>query len=119
MKYSLKLTKLSLPQDMADYIEKKMATLGKLIARFGSAVKTAVEIERTTRHHRKGDVFRVEVRVSAPYKTLQAEGLGESVREAMDKAKDEIALELERHKEKTIDREKRGARKAKEILKNL
>lgn len=116
MHYTIKATKITLTQEINNYIEKKIATLDKLIAHFGSAVKVCVEIEHTTRHHRKGDVFYVKVQVNAPHKNMRAEAVGQTVFEAMDTVKDEIALELERHKEKEVDSKKRGARTMKRMM---
>lgn len=117
MKYAIKATKIELTKEITAYIEKKMAFLDKLIAHFGSAVKVYVEVGRTTRHHRKGDVFCVEVRMHTPRKNMRAEALGETVFEAIDKVKDEAAFELERHKEKELDLKKRGTRTIKHLLK--
>lgn len=116
MNYTLKATKIELTKEMNAYVEKKMVILQKLIAHFGPAVTVFVEVERTTRHHRKGDVFRVEVRVNAPHTNMRAEALGQTVFEAMDAVKDEVAFELERHKEKEVDLKKRGARTMKRMI---
>lgn len=114
MKYILKATKIEITPDITKYIDKKMAALDKHMAYFGTAVKTHIEVERTT-HHRKGDVFRAEMRVYVPGKELRAEAMGQTALEAMDRVKDEISNELERHKEKTVDLKKRGARKIKRM----
>lgn len=119
MNYTIKATKITLTQEINNYIEKKMAMIQKLTAHFGSAVKIYVEIEYTTRHHRKGDVFYVEVRVNAPHKNMRAEAVGQTVFEAMDRAKDEVAFELERHKEKEVDLKKRGARTMKQMMQEV
>lgn len=116
MNYTIKATKITLTREINNYIEKKMAALHKLIAHFGSAVKVFVEIEHTTRHHRKGAVFYVEVQVNAPHRNMRAEAVGQTVFEAIDRAKDEIALELERYKEKEVDSKKRGARTMKQMM---
>lgn len=116
MHYTLKATKIELTEDITAYIEKKILTLDKLIAHFGFAVTVSIEVERTTRHHRKGNVFRVEARVAVPHKTMRAEAVGQTVFEAIDTVKDEIALELERHKEKEVDLKKRGARTMKRMM---
>lgn len=116
MRYTIKATKIALTKEITAYIEKKMTALDKIIAHFGSAVKVCVEVERTTRHHRKGDVFRVEVQVNAPHKNMRAEAVAQTVFEAIDTVKNEMALELERHKEKEVDLKKSGARTMKRMM---
>jgi ribosomal subunit interface protein len=116
MKYSFKATHLEVAKDVADYIKKKLTALDRLAEHFGEAAEARVEVERM-RHHKKGDVFRAEIRVHVPGKHLNAESEGTTAFEALDKVKDEIHRELERFKERDVDNKKRGARKIKKLLK--
>ena len=100
-----------------EYIAKKMAALDKVAAHFDGAVTAAVEAGRTTRHHRSGDVFRMEIMVRIKKKDLRAEATGGTVFEAMDKAQEGMRTELERFKEKSVDSVKTGGRVIKKILK--
>ncbi len=119
MKYTILGKNIELTPDIHGYIAKKMASLNKYAAHFGPAAAAHVEVGRTTRHHRTGNIFRVEIQIFVPRKELRAEALGITLFEAMDKAKDEISIELERHKEKDIDSKKRGARKLKSIIQDV
>ena len=116
MRYSITGKNIELTPDIHAYIAKKMASLGKYGAHFGTAAEAHVEAGRTTRHHRTGNILGVEIGGHVPRKELRAESLGATIFEAMDKARDEIDRELERHKEKNIDLKKSGARMAKKML---
>lgn len=116
MKYAILGKNIELTPDIHGYIAKKMASLNKYAEHFGAAASAHVEVGRTTRHHRTGNVFRVEIRVHVPRRELRAEALGTTVFEAVDKARDDIDGELERYKERAVDLKKRGARMVKKIL---
>ncbi len=107
MKYTIKGTDISLTKDLTMYIEKKMEALEKFVKHFGPSVSAQVEVARTSRHHKSGDIFRVEVQMHVPGKELRAEALGKTVLEAMDKVKDEIQRELVQRKEKQVDAKKK------------
>ena len=116
MKYTTKVTDMELSVAVEEYIEKKMAALDKVAVSMGVAT-AHVEAGRTTRHHRTGDVFRVEIMVRAKGKDLRAEALGKTVLEAMDKAQEDMRTELERLKEKSVDSIKIGGRAIKKLIK--
>ena len=117
MKYTIKATDMALSVSAGEYIAKKMAALDKVAAHFAGAVTATVEAGRTTRHHRSGDVFRVEIMVHIKKKDLRAEATGGTVLEAMDKAQEDMRTELERFKEKSVDSVKTSGRAIKKMLK--
>lgn len=116
MKYTIKGTNLELTPEIYGYIKKKTISVERLANHFGSAVEAHIEVARTTRHHRKGNILRAEITMHLPHKQMRAEATGDTIFEAIDKAKDELHNELERYKEKDIDTKKRGARKIKYLL---
>lgn len=117
MKYTIKTTDMALTVSAGEYIAKKMAALDKVAAHFDGVVTAEVEAGRTTRHHRTGDVFRVEIMVHMKKKDLRAEATGKTVLEAMDKAQEDMRTELERFKEKSVDSVKTGGRAIKKLIK--
>lgn len=76
-----------------------------------------VEIERTTKHHRKGKIFRAECQIKLPGKIIRAESTKRDIRLAVDEIKDELQRELKKYKNKRDAIYKRAARKAKRVLK--
>ncbi len=117
MKYTTKATDMALSASVEEYVGKKMAALDKIAAHFDGMVKAEVEVGRTTRHHRTGDVFRVEIMIHVKKKDLRAEATGKTVLEAMDKAQEDMRTELERFKEKSVDSVKTGGRGIKKMIK--
>jgi ribosome-associated translation inhibitor RaiA len=93
-----------------------MAVLGKITANM-APISANVEAGRISRHHRSGNIFRVEIMVRAKGLDLRAEALGKTVLEAMDKAQDEMRTELERAKGQRADAVKAGGRAIKRIIK--
>ena len=108
---------MALSVSVEEYIAKKMKALDKIAAHFDGAVTAEVEAGRTTRHHRSGDVFRVEIMVQVKKKNLRAEATGKTVLEAMDKAQKDMHTELERLKGKDVDAIKTGGRAIKKLIK--
>ncbi len=117
MKYTTKAVDIELSASAEEYISKKMAALDKIAGHFDGVVTAEVEAGRTTRHHRTGDVFRVEIMVHVKKKDLRAEAVGKTVLEAMDKAQEDMRTELERFKEKSVDSIKTGGRAIKKLIK--
>ncbi len=117
MKYTTKATDIELSVSVEEYVAKKMASLDKITAHFGGHSAAHVELARTTRHHRSGDVFRAEVQLHVKGRDVRAEAVGETIFEAMDKAQEDIRTELERLKEKSVDSVKTGGRAIKKLLK--
>ena len=107
---------MPLTKELTMYIEKKMEALDKFTKHFGPSIAAQVEVAHVSRHHKSGDVFRVEVQVHVPGRELRAEAVGKTVLEAMDKVKDEIQSELERRKEKEVDAKKKGGAAIKKMM---
>jgi ribosomal subunit interface protein len=103
MKITIESVGLALTGPLETYIEKKFATLQKFVARFeeGGECAVRVEVMRTTRHHRKGEVYQATAALNLPKKNLRVEELADDVRTAIDRAKDVLRSEIEKYKEKT------------------
>lgn len=72
-----------------------------------------IEVERTTRHHRKGQVYRVVVNITLGQKLLRAEATDEDPRAACDLLEEELKREIRSFKTKSRTLVKRGAREVK------
>lgn len=82
--------------------EKIIKPLKKLLADIDGKTDTLVDIEfeLTTKHHRKGKIWRVEAQLALPRvsRELRAEATGESLREAADSVKDTLLREIKKYK---------------------
>lgn len=104
MKLTLKATNLELTPSIKTFVEDKIGSLDKFIKRYEemSEIKCEVEIARSTKHHKKGNVFYAEVNLHLPKKTLRAEFEGTDVRSAIDKVKDKLKIEIGKYKETVV-----------------
>ncbi len=102
MKIHIKGTQLEVTPALKEYIEEKIGSLEKLVARYDAegAVEIWIEVGRTTAHHHKGDVFRAEADLRLPGKVLRAEDEDVDVRIAIDRVRDKLKREIEKYKEK-------------------
>lgn len=86
---------------------KKEDEVGKTLA------EVFVEVEKDSKHHRKGEIFLVKVMVNLPGRSIMAQAKGDDVFSSVVKAKDEMKIEIEKYKVKKIDKNRREQRKSK------
>lgn len=119
MKINIKSTGLDLTPSLVAYIEEKVGSLDHFISDKGEhdgemrsheTVEAFVEVARTTKHHRQGEVFRAEINVKVGGKLFRTEEDEWDVRLAVDAARDEMKRELVKQKELRETKVKRGAR---------
>lgn len=99
MQINIKATKTELTPAIKDYIEKKMDMLEKYL---GDVKPTDVhfEVELTTSHHHKGDIYRAEVNMSVPGELLRIERTEDDLYKAIDSVKDHMKDAIIKYKEK-------------------
>jgi len=106
MQIDIKAINLELTPIIREYIEEKIGSISRFIKRFEaeSEIRIFVEIARTTRHHKSGDVFCAEARFTIGKKLLMAEHTDWDIRIAIDKVKDKLQQEIKKYKEKKIEK---------------
>lgn len=120
MVINIKATNLKLTPAIEDYINQKIERdLAKFVRRLDEkgAAKLFIEIARTTRHHKQGDVFRAEADLRLPGKVLRAEAEEWDIRVAVDQIKDELQREIKKYKERRETKFKKGSKIFKEKIK--
>jgi ribosomal subunit interface protein len=113
MKINVKGTNFNLTSEVCDYIEKKISSLDKFIKRQNSAVQTWVEIGKTTKHHKKGNIYRAEIQIRLPVKGIRVEAEARTVFLAINEARHELQRKLKEHKNKQISKMKTFSRRRK------
>lgn len=97
----IKATGIELTDAIKDAVEKDLASLESMTARFGDGVSVDVEVGKTTNHHHKGEIFRAEMSLRIPGKTIRveetAEDLYAAIKEAVRTLGREVVKEKERH----------------------
>ena len=106
MKIQIVSKQLDMTEPLKEYIELKVGSLDKFLARYeeDGDLLVHVEVARTTTGQHKGEVFYAEVSVQLPGKLLRAENTQADVRAAIDSVKNIMKNELVKHKEKMMDR---------------
>ena len=106
MKLNIKATNLDLTPAIREYIEIKIGSLSHFLKRFETEneIEVFVEIARTTRHHRSGNIFYAEASFSIGKKLLRAEHFDWDVRVVIDEVKDRLQQEIKKYKEIKIEK---------------
>lgn len=116
---NLKGTGIELTDAIKSYANEKVASLEKLIDKDDTSVIASIEVEKTTEHHKSGDVFRAEINMHIAGANLRAEHTEEDLYAAIDGAKDAMARELRSHKNKQKTLEKKGGGIIKRLLRGF
>lgn len=99
-----------------EYVNKRIIPLSKLVK---DDVLCEVELQKTTDHHRSGDIFRAEVNMIVSGKQVFVASEKPDLYEAIDDMRNELDRTLSVQKEKKISAFRRGAQKIKNILKGF
>ena len=113
LRLKIKSTGLENDAGAIKYLESKIPQLERVLPKGESAVSCAVELEKTTKHHIAGKIYRAEFNVRVGKTLFRAEEIAESIEAAIDAAKDEVKVEITKAmtKRKTVARA--GAREMK------
>ncbi|MEK7542190.1 MAG: HPF/RaiA family ribosome-associated protein [Patescibacteria group bacterium] len=107
MKIDIKYTQFQPADNIEEYARKRIGSLARFLKSFekNHEITTFVEIARSTRHHRKGNVFYAEAMFeSVPGgKKFRAESTGLDIREAIDEVKEKLKKEIRRYKDKLVN----------------
>jgi len=120
MKIIIKTRKIKTTPALRDFVEKKFYGLKKFIdilkreEEIGKTLaEVFVELEKETRHHKKGNIFAVSCNVQLPGRFLMAKAKSDDLFKAIVAAKNELKTEIDKYKFKKIDQRRRGQREAK------
>jgi len=115
MEIKIKTINFDLTLSIRTYLQKKLDTLDKFLPN-DESIFADVELAKTTKHHKKGDIFKAEVNLTVSGRLIRAVAEKWDLRVAIDAVKDELQREITMHKEKNISLYRRGARLLKRLL---
>ncbi len=118
MKLNIKTTNIEMTQSIRDYLDKRLVAFEKFI-QGEEAIMVDVEVGRTTRHHKQGDIFRAEINLHGKGHNLRAVSEKEDLYSAIDEARDEMVRELTAEKDKRTSLMRRGGLKLKNMLRGF
>ncbi len=119
MKINIKATGIELTQAISDYVYKKISSIEKYLDESNTDIIAQVEVGRSSRHHKTGNIFRAEVHITGMGLDLYAVSELEDLYAAIDVVKDEIVRNVVQSKGKRQTLAKRGAGMMKNIMKGL
>ncbi|MCK4635149.1 MAG: ribosome-associated translation inhibitor RaiA [Candidatus Aenigmarchaeota archaeon] len=117
MKITIKATNIKLSPPIESFVEEKMSSLEKYLRNIKlEPLEAFIEIEKTTVHHRKGDVFRAEAQFHLPGQSIRAESIRDDLHLAIDEVRDELQRKFKQYTQKQISKRRRGARALKKLF---
>ena len=120
MKIIIKGTKIKLTQSLKDFIEEKIRDLEKFFkfkVKEDFEIKAFVEIGKSSKHHRRGDIFYAECQILLPGKGVRSVAEREDLKLAICEVKDELQRQLRKYKKAQMQKIVRGKRRIKKDLK--
>ncbi len=119
MRINEKGTNMQISAGIKDYLYKKLVHLEKFIDSSDESVLCDVELGKTTRHHKNGDVFRTEINLHIKGKNFRAVSEMDDIFASIDIAKDEMVRELQSNKDKRVSLVRRSGARMKNFVKGL
>ena len=120
MKINIKATGIELTQAISNYAYKKISSIEKYLDKKSSPDLVAqVEVGRSTRHHKAGNIFRAEVHITGAGLDLYAVSAMEDLYAAIDVVKDEIVHNAVQLKGRRQTLTRKGAEMMKNIMKGI
>lgn len=99
MQINLKASNLELTPAIRAYVQTKMDMLEKFLGHL-PVISCHFEVEQTTHHHLKGEIFRAEANLAVPGQLLRVAKTEKNLYKAIDKVKDHLAAMIKKYKDK-------------------
>ena len=95
----IKHTKIESTPELEVYVEEKMSKIEKYLGDI-QVIHFDIELEKTTEHHHKGDIYRAEVNLELPGELLRIERTEDDIMKAIDKVEDHLIEAIKKYKDK-------------------
>jgi len=120
MKINIKATGIELTQAISDYVHKRIFSIEKYLDQKNNPdIVAQVEVGRSTRHHKAGNIFRAEIHIMGINLDAYAVSEMEDLYAAIDIVKDEIVRNIVHLKGKRETLSRKGAGIMKNIMKGI
>ena len=114
----IKVTNMELTDVIQTYAEEKMSSVERLLGKDSDAL-IEIELEKTTNHHKQGDIFRAEANVTIEGKLYRVEATKDDLYAAVDKVKKELFRTVRRRKNRHTAMVRRGSQAIKGMMKRF
>ena len=88
---------------LEEVVSRKLESIDHLVAGYDD-VRAEVDLERTTEHHKGGEVFRIHIRVMLPGHVIDADAKGDDIYALADEARDTLHGAVQRFKDQDVAR---------------
>lgn len=105
-----------MPPEIADYLDKKLADIRKLLDERYEEARCEVEVGRAVGRPERGNIWRAEINLKYKGQVYRAEAPGETVNAAIDEVKDEITRQMRRERKVHIRLARRGGALLKRMI---
>ena len=115
--FHIKTTNIDLTPDVSSQVYEKLSVLDKYLPVSGDKeILAEVDLALVSKHHKKGDVYKGEINVSADGEFYRAVSKKSSVSEVFDDLKDQIGKVVKRRVNKKDSLMRKGGRLIKRML---
>ncbi|MBU1558063.1 ribosome-associated translation inhibitor RaiA [Patescibacteria group bacterium] len=114
----IKAINIEMTEAIEDYFREKMNSLDKYIDLSDESVECDARVSKIA-DNQSGDIFKAEVSLHTSGKNYGAESTKDNLYTAIDDVRESMARKITSHKDKQRSLFKKGASKAKDLLKGL
>lgn len=120
IKYNLKLTHVESSPELITHLEDKISQVTKFVHGDLDNAFSEIELEKTTEHHKQGEIFRAEINLKlADGQFFRADATAGDLFSAIDDVKAKVSKEVRRHYKKENVLLRRGGRVIKKMLRGF
>lgn len=120
MNIKIKATNIDLTSAISDYVNTRVNDIDRFVkTKDPDSVMAYVEVEKTTDHHQKGEIFRAEINLQVGGKKFRTESSQEDLLAAIDIAKDEMVRSVTENQDKRRTLFRKGGAIIKDLLKGF
>ena len=118
MNINIKTSTITLTPSISEYVAKRFQVTEKFLAN-DTTTRFALELAKTTNHHKHGEIFKAEAHIVAKGENIYASAEEEDLYSAIDKVRDEIMRKIKSQKDKKQSLLRRGGAQVKNIIKGF
>ena len=107
MNINIKAKKITLTDEIKDYIQKKMDMLEKYLGDV-PVIHCDFEVELSVGDQNSGKIYRAEANLDVPGKLLRVDKTEEDLYKAIDKVKDHLEMVIKKYKGKKLSQKRRA-----------
>lgn len=122
MHINIKWKNMDSTDAIEEYVTKKVTNLEKLLSHIeegGGEVRVNFEVNKSTNHHKNGEVFHADCLIKIDGKEFYGSADAEDIYAAIDEIREILYRDIEKKKDRAQTLYKRGASSVKKMLKGL